>query len=188
MATNMVATLAVYTFVPGLRNRHGKIIMCNAVATMFVAILLLPVFNNTYVPDGIACDRLGYLLYFFTMAMFIWMLILCFDLCWAFVKASPSHENSENKKFIWYNVVTWLTSLTLTLIVYTVDVSLPKNHEWSPKVGDGMCFLNGAKGTFFHLPVFLIMLANVCFYILTIYTIYKARNKPLTLKAGSSRR
>ena len=90
--------MAVYAALPSLRNLPGKIVFSNVFAVTATTILLLINYNARSLNlEGTSCKVVGHLVYYFGIAMFFWMTIMCFDLCTIFVKemAMPHIGNSK---------------------------------------------------------------------------------------------
>ena len=79
--------MAVYAALPSLRNLPGKIVFSNVLAVAATTIMLLINYNvRSLNLKAISCKVVGHLTYYFGIAMFCWMTIMCFDLCTIFLK------------------------------------------------------------------------------------------------------
>ena len=79
--------MAVYAALPSLRNLPGKIVFSNVLAVTATTIMLLINYNvRSLNLQAISCKIVGHLTYYFGIAMFSWMTIMCFDLCTIFLK------------------------------------------------------------------------------------------------------
>ena len=175
----LAITFLVYSFVPELDNLHGKIVLSNVFTIFFLTAYLLLVYNIFHIPAPI-CTIVGYIGYFLTMAMFCWMTIMSFDLCWTFIRAKVPNKGSAAHKFAIYSSVAWGSSAVLTILVILADQMTEDEDESlrlffpKPNVGETKCFLQDAsQGLYLHLPILLLMILNGLFFIITIITLYR---------------
>ena len=163
----------VYLSVPELDNLHGKILLSNVFSSTCLTVYLLIVYNTNNFSD-VLCILLGYFGYFSTMSMFFWMTIMSFDLCWVFKQPTVPRRNSKTRKFLLYSVVAWGTSGLATIGVFLADmdsnVTLPDTIK--PNIGRDKCFLqNSSHGIFLHLPIFILIVMNGVFFLITTWHI-----------------
>ena len=79
--------MLVYVALPSLRNLPGKIVLSNVLAVTAATIMILINYNVVSLQIGpTSCKIVGHLVYYFGIAMFTWMTIMCFDLCTIFLK------------------------------------------------------------------------------------------------------
>ena len=79
--------MGVYVALPSLRNLPGKIVLSNVIAVTAATIMILVNYNVVSLQVGpTSCKIVGHLVYYFGIAMFTWMTIMCFDLCTIFLK------------------------------------------------------------------------------------------------------
>ena len=79
--------MGVYVALPSLRNLPGKIVLSNVIAVTAATIVILINYNVVSLQVGpTSCKIVGHLVYYFSIAMFTWMTIMCFDLCTIFLK------------------------------------------------------------------------------------------------------
>ena len=83
----LFTTMGVYVALPSLRNLPGKIVLSNVIAVTAATIMILVNYNVVSLQVGpTSCKIVGHLVYYFGIAMFTWMTIMCFDLCTIFLK------------------------------------------------------------------------------------------------------
>jgi G protein-coupled receptor Mth (Methuselah protein) len=176
----LAITFLVYILVPEFDNLHGKIVLSNVASIFFLTFYLLLVYNFSYYLPQLVCQIVGYSGYFFTMAMFSWMTIMSFDMCWTFIRAKVPRRGSALVKFVIYSAVAWGSSAAFTFGTILVDHFVEdqndqKNHFFAkPNVGKWKCFLEDkAQGLFLHLPSMILMLINVIFFLITTSTLYR---------------
>ena len=97
----LMITAYVYIKVKETERIQGKIILANVVATIFVNIYLLIVYNyDASNSSRVLCIVLGYFGYFTSLTMFSWMSVMCFNLVKTFIKLNLSQ--GSQKKFLIY--------------------------------------------------------------------------------------
>ena len=172
----LVVTFVVYILVSDLNNIHGKIVLSNVISMFFLTIFLIIIYNHSLDLQMAACKSFGYGSYFFTMSMFLWMSIMSFDLCWAFIRFRIPRRGSANTKFIVYSSVAWGLSSILTLGLFLIDQQ-PNNANSSlprPDVGKLKCFLDDSvHGIYLHLPILTILVVNAALFLVTVSSIYR---------------
>lgn len=67
------------------------------------------------------CKVVAYLVYYLGISMFFWMSVMCFDLCWTFVRARIPRKGSDSFKFALYSLVAWGMPLILLTFLVLVD-------------------------------------------------------------------
>ena len=88
--------MAVYAVLPSLQNLPGKIVLSNVVAVTAATIVLLINYGSMNFKP-IPCKILGHLVCYFGVAMFLWMTIMCFDLCTVFLKSMVMPHQGTTK-------------------------------------------------------------------------------------------
>ncbi|CAB4061742.1 MTH [Lepeophtheirus salmonis] len=119
----LIITFLLYSILPNFRNLHGKIVMSN-ISAIFLTTLFLIIAYNSNRSDKFWCIWTGYSLYYSGLAMFFWMSVMCFDLCWTFVRAKIPRKGSDRLKFAIYSIIAW-----------TIPVTLWKSQRYSKKIG-----------------------------------------------------
>jgi len=185
----LIITFLVYMIIPDLNNIHGKIVLSNVVAMFLVTLYLITVYQTTSDhTQTIFCVTLGYLGYYTSLAMFVWMTVFCFDLCSTFT--SSGSPNRSPKKILYYSTIGWGLPLAITLIVLALDNMTPLDYsDIKPNFGHSSCFIQDTgikRMIYFHLPVMLMMMINLILYIITVF--YLSRHNQQTRHARESRR
>merc|ERR1719369_1926673 len=114
--------------------------------------------------------------------MFMWMTIMSFDLCWTFIRAKLPRKGSALVKFVLYSVIAWGSSTALTVGIILADQMLeyPLETIWGfhskPNVGQRKCFIaDESQGLYLHLPILILMMVNITFFIITTSTLYMSK-------------
>ena len=194
----LLVTLAVYLKIPTLKNLHGKIVINNIISILATTLLFLAILNRQAVhhDDEKLCKNLdkscaikGYLLYYFSIAMFCWMSVMCFDLSWRFIRVRLPSQGSEKKKLWSYSACCWGLPLVFLLFAAACQLLLPHESNFNPNIGCDQCFIHSEGNRlliFFHLPIFFMIIANIIGFVITAHSMYKAKSG--TKKASLSRR
>ena len=95
----LLLTLLVYILLPELHNLHGYLVTSNLLVNILQTAFLLLVFNLSHWLPDMACQILGYLGYFLTMAMFAWMTVLSIDLAWTLNRSRWSDGSLTQIRF-----------------------------------------------------------------------------------------
>ena len=172
----LTITGLVYLLVPDLNNLHGKIILNNVLSITCLTVYLIIIYNTKHIFSDVLCILLGYFGYFSTISMFSWMTIMSFDLFWMFKQPKVPRRDSKIRKFLLYSVLAWGTSGLATLGVFLADTDskVTLSDTIKPNIGRGKCFLqNSSHGIFLHLPIFIFMLVNGIFYLVTVLVLYR---------------
>ena len=123
----LLATAYVYIKVKETERIQGKIILANVVATIFVNLYFLIVYNfDASNSSRVLCIVLGYFGYFASLTMFSWMSVMCFNLIKTLVKMSLSQ--GSKKQFIIYCAVGLGCPLLLSLTAGILQVRYKLPH------------------------------------------------------------
>jgi len=90
---------------------------------------------------------------------------------------------------LWFSAAAWGGPCLLTGGIGALNSVLNKDSPYNPGIGETSCFLSN-KGNrqliYFHVPVLVLMVANLLLYLLTIF--YLARSSAQTVHVRKSRR
>ena len=114
---------------------------------------------------------------------------MCFDLSWKFIRIRLPSQGSEKKKLWLYSSCCWGIPLLFMIFSAICQSSLSHNSNFNPNIGCDQCFIHSEGSRlliFFHLPIFLLVLANVIGFFITVHSLYRARSG--TRRASSTRR
>lgn len=186
----LLVTFFVYACIPELRNMHGKSLMCYvlglAVGYTVLSLVQMAIFEGKSLP----CKFLGYMVYFWFMVSFFWLNVMSFDIYWTF-RGVRGAKSTERKKFALYSLYAWGCPLLLTSIALTIDNTelLPLNYR--PRIGITRCLVAEDKYVEFfylYLPLLLLVLANVFFFVITAMRIIKIQRETSMVRRGDSKR
>jgi hypothetical protein len=166
--------LIVYSMFRKLRNLAGLCIMSLS-ATLLVAQLLFLLAGSAS-GNYPACATIAILVHYFFMAAFMWMNVMAFDICRTFTKFSkPSSSDNYMRKFVRFCLYSLCTSLLIVLIAVVVNYSV-NDSVYRPGYGEGVCWFKYRRALliFFAVPVAMVILANIVYFGVTLYSIQKA--------------
>jgi hypothetical protein len=157
----LLLTILIYSLLPNLRNLHGNIVICCAVSTLLATICLVAAYN--YSKQNTGCQVLGFFGLFSNLSMFCWMTVMCWDLARTLASMRPPTGAANLHKLLTYSAAGWGGPFFLTAIALVCQQALPEDSSLNPRIGyNGRCFVDPDRQLiFFHLPVLLLLLANL---------------------------
>ena len=168
----LIIHLIVYTILPQLRNLPGWNLMALSGSLLVSQLLFLVGTGRTEV-HGL-CEMFAIIMHFSFLAAFFWMNVMSFDLWVTFSKNTlASFRDSAKKCFILYSLYSWLSPGVIVLISIINYKSLDLSSHYNPAYAQGLCWITHRPALiiYFGLPLALLLLANLCFYILTVCNI-----------------
>ncbi|ODN00286.1 G-protein coupled receptor Mth2 [Orchesella cincta] len=185
----LTATAVIHFLLWEKQNIHAWTILCYVITlTFFYACLLTIYIEETrkrvsvhYVPffSKCWCFSLGVITHFMGIFSFAWLSIINFDLWWTFRILKPMNQrNLDVKRLFLYAsfalaVPTLVVSIAAVLQLNHSKQSEPcrktaEDHTIYPSYGEDGCFLaNSSQPYYFYLPVGILLLANLIFYLCT---------------------
>ena len=165
----LIVTFCVYVSFHSLCNVPGKMSI-NLVTSILLADLL---FVSKHF--NVNCTIVAVCMHYAYLVSFFWMNALSFDAWNTFSKIAIGGRSKHCYKY--YLIYCWITPLFIVCIsIFVQFTPLDIFPTWlSPKYGPPFCWISNkwALLIFFIVPLFLIILWNIVFYILTIRTIYR---------------
>ncbi|KAF5285726.1 hypothetical protein FQR65_LT02254 [Abscondita terminalis] len=182
----LILTLLGYICVPEMQNLHGKTLMCNC-TSLLVAFTILAVLQFYPTIEGSSCLTIGYVVMYTFLAAFMWSNVMCFDIWWTFGSMRVdiiNQKKRERRRFLYYCLYSWSIPLIITLTTYAVQSfkqSLPESMKpFIPTLGEFSCFFEESTNLlsflmWFMLPIALVCICNLFFFIKTIIYCYKVK-------------
>lgn len=85
----------------------------------------------------------GFTCYFFFIAAFLWLSVLCFDIWINFKDHCRSSTPSKNRiRFLWYSLYAWGTAVILTTLAMWCQWSDSISDQYKPGIGYDVCWLD----------------------------------------------
>ena len=188
----LVATFAVYWFIPEFDNLHGRIVRMNITSIVFVMVFIIGAFNTRSNLNLEVCTVLGYFGYFSTVSMFSWMTAMSSDLGWTFSRSERPRRSSDIFKFRLYSGLAWGLPTCLTILLATLQALLPRNSALNPDIGHDKCFLSWHSGLqplyFFYVPVLALMVTNSVTFLVVVTCIVRTKRSVVVARKSSTSR
>ncbi|XP_049873703.1 G-protein coupled receptor Mth2-like isoform X2 [Pectinophora gossypiella] len=187
----ILATVAVYAWLPELRNLHGRVLMAYLLS-LFVGFLFLATMQILLIINNVTaecCLVLTFIIYFFLLSAFFWLNVMSFDIWWTFSgKRGLSLEKlSTRARFCAYAFYAFGVPTALTIIMAGLEFSGLPAHPLLPNIKHQGCFLFGkSKLLYFYGPIVALCVANMLFFILTALKIAQIRKQTSVLKSKES--
>lgn len=166
----MIMIISVYIYLPKFRTVYSNCCLCYFICLTisFILIWYEQIFRDRL--DHKSCYLVGnanaihfrlitlfnvyiffsgYSGYFTVMAMFLWLVVINFDLWRKFIK----HENGSNETFLKYNIFVWSVAATLVAITGTIEFLTlsDKKNPLRPGVDIYYCWINSEYNAFVYL-------------------------------------
>ncbi|XP_047512978.1 G-protein coupled receptor Mth-like [Pieris napi] len=171
----LLATSAVYIYLPQLRDLQGicYICMCMSMALGFLSLGIMQISPGF---RGDMCTVAGFLVYFWMMATFFWMNVISINM-YRTVQDATYLKKTERKQCFIYNSYAW--GCTLAFLVIALTTNFVEGNHYKPGIGEGSCWFNGRAETwlYFYGPVAILIAINVVLFILSSYTLWTHNKK-----------
>lgn len=187
----ILATVAVYFWLPELRNLHGKVLV-SYLLSLFVGFLFLATMQIMLTLDNISnahCLVFSFFIYFFLLSAFFWLNVMSFDIWWTFSgKRGLSLEKlSSQGRFHVYSMYAFGVPTALTILLISLEFSGLPPHPLLPLLQHQGCFLYGiSKLIYLYGPILILCLLNTTFFFLTMLRISKINKETAVLKSKES--
>ncbi|KAL0838630.1 hypothetical protein ABMA28_016713 [Loxostege sticticalis] len=187
----ILATCAVYAWLPELRNLHGRVLMAYLLC-LFVGFSFLTAMQILLVIDNISalmCIIMTIIIYFALLSAFFWLNVMCFDIWWTFSgKRGLSLEKlSTRGRFYAYALYAFSIPTALTILLTALEFSGLPPHPLLPLIRHQGCFIFGtSKLIYLYGPIVILCVANMIFFVLTALKITQIKQQTSVLKSKES--
>uniref|UniRef100_A0A182PLA5 G-protein coupled receptors family 2 profile 2 domain-containing protein n=1 Tax=Anopheles epiroticus TaxID=199890 RepID=A0A182PLA5_9DIPT len=185
----LVATFVVYALLPEMQNVPGMSLMCY-VASLIVSYLLVGLMRfNAYRYQSGWCIASGYIVYMALLASFFWLNVMAFDIFWTF--GGSRGRSSERRKFLYYSLYAWGAPLLIVGFATLVDNTDFIHESMRPQIGQERCFVSEERligFLYMYLPMLVLVSANVVFFAVTAFRIFRMEQATASALSGESRR
>ncbi|CAH2095968.1 unnamed protein product [Euphydryas editha] len=190
----ILATVAVYGWLPELRNLHGRVLMAYLLC-LFVGFVGMATMQILLKIDNIGvktCVGLSIMIYFSLLAAFFWLNVMCFDIWWTFSGkrgVKGAEMMSVKAKFTAYSVYAFGFPTVLTILMVSLEFSGLPPHPLLPLLRHQGCFLAGiSRLLYLYGPIVILWFANMVFFVLTAVKIAQIKKQISVLKRKESAR
>ncbi|XP_050558495.1 G-protein coupled receptor Mth2 isoform X3 [Spodoptera frugiperda] len=186
----ILLTVAVYAWLPELRNLHGMVLMayllCFFVGFLFLATMQILILKLQITEE--ICIVLTFIVYFSLLAAFFWLNVMCYDIWWTFSgKRAHGRSGTQNKRFLCYAIYAFGVPTILTINLAALEFSNIPLHPLLPKLRLQGCFLYGnSKLLYLYGPIVILCVANLIFFTLTAFKIAKIKRETKMLRDKES--
>ncbi|XP_011634433.1 probable G-protein coupled receptor Mth-like 3 isoform X2 [Pogonomyrmex barbatus] len=201
----LLMTLLIYACLPSLKNLHGKTLICH-ISSLLLAFSCALIDNLSLNYMSIQSINLqikimlkvtGFTLLFASLSAFTWQNVMCFDIWWTFGAlrgntVAKAHE--RRKRFLLYCLYAWGVPLLLTILSIIADFTNILPYYLFPEIGIYSWFSLDKESLtgiiFYVIPVMILLISNVRFFILTsrYCNKVKAKIKKMTVDPADLRR
>ncbi|XP_049694260.2 G-protein coupled receptor Mth2 isoform X3 [Helicoverpa armigera] len=188
----ILLTVAVYAWIPELRNLHGMVLMAYLLS-FFVGFLFLATMQILIMTNEITeniCLVLTFIVYYSLLSAFFWLNVMCYDIWWTFSgKRAHGRSGTQHKRFVFYALYAFGVPTALTALLATLEFSesLPVQHPLLPMIRLQGCFLYGnSKLLYLYGPIVALCVANMTFFALTAFKIAKIKRETQVLQGRES--
>ncbi|XP_073843050.1 G-protein coupled receptor Mth2-like [Musca autumnalis] len=163
----LIPTIVVHLLLKELREKKIFISYLIALTVGYSTLTLINVSHARF--DTIGCSLIGYIGYYFLMAAFLWISVLCFDIWYTF----NSNAYNSARRFKIYSLYAWGLSGLMTGVVIWSQLSDYVDEIYKPGIGFEMCWLNTSKWSaviYLYGPNTIILIFSLitCIYVMKI--------------------
>ncbi|XP_075977842.1 putative G-protein coupled receptor Mth-like 3 [Anticarsia gemmatalis] len=190
----IILTVAVYAWLPELRNLHGMVLMAYLLSflvgfTFTATMQLLMIISNI---DSTTCVVFSFIMYFSLLAAFFWLNVMCYDI-WATFggKRSTSSRRSEASVFFkTYSIYAFGVPAFLTILLAILEFGVdPEISPYLPRLRKQGCFLyKNSKLIYFYGPIVILCISNLIFFTLTAINLAEIKKQTKVLNRKDQQR
>ncbi|XP_065362436.1 G-protein coupled receptor Mth2-like [Calliphora vicina] len=176
----LIPTILVYLVLKELRgNLRGKLLICHLLSLTIGYIIIALINISGLQFDVKGCNFLGYTCYFFLLAAFLWLNVLCYDIWKNFEETNIQLNSRKSRKlFIIYSLYVWLTAGLATVVCVLVELSPRIDNIYKPGIGNQVCWLDTKRWSaaiYFYGPTLVILFFNFLTFVHLTAKIFKIR-------------
>ncbi|XP_045498634.1 G-protein coupled receptor Mth2-like isoform X3 [Colias croceus] len=187
----ILVTVAVYCWLPELRNLHGRVLIAYLLS-LFVGFVFLSTMKILLMIDNIShncCVIFTFIIYFFLLAAFFWLNVMCFDIWWTFSgkRGMTMEKMSLRARFCAYSLYAFGGPTAFTILLASLEFSDLSPHPLLPLIRQQGCFLYGkSRLLYLYGPIVILCISNMVFFVLTALKITQIKQQTSVLKSKES--
>ncbi|CAK1551261.1 unnamed protein product [Leptosia nina] len=187
----ILATVAVYCWLPELCNLHGKVLIAYLLS-LFVGFIFLSTMQILLSMDNITqqcCMIFTFIIYYFLLAAFFWLNVMCFDIWWTFSghRGMSIERMSAETRFRAYALYAFGCPTLLTILLAALEFSDLPLGWYLPLLTQQGCFIAGtSRLLYLYGPIVILIVANSVFFLLTLLKIKVIKDQTAVLKSRES--
>jgi hypothetical protein len=100
-------------------------------------------------------------------------------------------RGGDSKRFLFYCIYAFGSSLAITITVYIVDTLELFNKDFLPNIGYKRCWMQDKREVeliYVYTPISIIMIVNIVLYSITAYRIWKVQKETSVIRNGDSQK
>ena len=173
--------IGIHLLVPKLRNLPGKILLSLSCCLFIGQLLFLTSVGALDMIGYGPCAALAAIIHWSILAAFFWMNVMAFDICRTFTGSQVNanrHRSStvgRRRSFRFYSFYGWSCPTLIVGIALLFDFTNVTNGALAPDYGIYQCWIcnKNGLGVFFILPLAVLLSANLFFFGMTAWSIFK---------------
>ncbi|CAH0728340.1 unnamed protein product, partial [Brenthis ino] len=171
----LLATFAVYMYLPQMKDLQGVCYMCMCVS-MALGFLSLGVLQLRPGFQNEVCKITGFLVYFWMMATFFWMNVISINM-YRSVQDSSYLKKTEKKQYFLYNCYAW--GFSIFFLVVSLITNFVEGDHYKPGIGENSCWFRGRAETwlYFYGPIAILITVNVILFVLSSINLWRHTRK-----------
>ncbi|CAG9803976.1 unnamed protein product [Chironomus riparius] len=189
----LIITFCVYAFIPELRNLHGKCLMCYVLSLtiLYISLSAVQLDRENVLLETIQCAVFGFSIYICVLLCFFWLNVMCYDIWSTFRGGISRGRGGDSKRFMFYMMYAFGFPLTISTIVYIIDIYKLVPENLLPKIGIKRCWMQNERiveAIYVYFPISIIMAINIVLYSITAYKIWRVQKETSVIRHGDSQK
>lgn len=168
----------VYCVLPELRNTHGKNLMSLSACFIAVYVGFITDFAFRTIMPRELCLALAVVQHTTFLAVFFWTNVMAFDVWQAIATLRPlANPRLRVDRYWHYAAYAWTATIVVSAPALLFQFTDLVPEYYRPRFGETKCWLSGylAYALYFNLPVGIILICNVVIFVLTAWSLYRAK-------------
>ena len=167
----LVILILIYSCFPPLRTLPGQCLLCLASSLASAQTAFVVGMFSTEM--DILCKSLAIFTHFSFLVSFCWMNVMAFDV-WNTFRCKFSMATTSVDKFRIY--ACYCVSIPLFIVIFAIINDNIDTELVKPKYGKRFCWIGQkcALFYFFALPIGILLICNVTFFLMSVYHIFNA--------------